>query len=103
MIKNKGCRWLLLFFLFTVFAFPAVATGKTPDPKLVLVNMTRVDFADFNTADYPYLQRLLTQGQVGLAVVRGRAFYSGKGLSGFEPGTFWWSGEPGADAWDDRL
>lgn len=70
MIKNKGCRWLLLFFLFTVFAFPAVATGKTPDPKLVLVNMTRVDFADFNTADYPYLQRLLTRGQVGLAVVR---------------------------------
>ena len=74
MIKNKGYRWLLLFLLIAVFPDPPVATvaatSRNLGSKLILVNLTRVDFADFNTVDYPYLQRLLTQGQVGLAVVR---------------------------------
>lgn len=69
MIKNKGCRWFLFFLLIVVFPLPAAAIGRSPAAKLVLVNLTRVDFADFDTADYPCLQRILTQGQVGLVVV----------------------------------
>lgn len=70
MIKNKGCRWFIFLFLPAVLALSPPVAGQAPGARLVLVNVTRVDFTDFNTADYPYLQRLLTEGQVGLAVVR---------------------------------
>ncbi|NLM37706.1 MAG: hypothetical protein GX202_06235, partial [Firmicutes bacterium] len=70
MIKNVGYRWFSLLFSLAVLTFSIPVAAQVPAAKLVMVNLTRVDFSDFNTADYPYLQWLLTEGQVGLVMLQ---------------------------------
>ncbi|HEY8392922.1 MAG TPA: hypothetical protein VIL83_09360 [Capillibacterium sp.] len=66
--KKFGYGLLLVFILYVCFPFSVA--GAPPGAKLILVNLTRVAFPDFDTGDYPYLQRLLTEGQIGLVSVR---------------------------------
>lgn len=70
MINKKGCSLFLVICFLVFFPLTAGAHGEPAGAKVVLANLTRVDFADFNTGDYPHLQRLLTQGHVGLVTVR---------------------------------
>lgn len=68
--KRLGSCWLLVLILAVVAPFFATVTGAPPRRRLILVNLTRVAFSDFDTGDYPHLQQLLTEGQIGLVSVR---------------------------------
>ncbi|HHT48376.1 MAG TPA: hypothetical protein GXZ98_03670 [Firmicutes bacterium] len=82
MIKGKGkkryridwqrpdLRLGLILFLLVLAVQPVAGAGPPPRAKLILVNLTRVAFADFDTGNYPHLQQLLTEGQLGLVSVR---------------------------------
>lgn len=69
MIRIRRYCCFLLLLLWLLLGTAGVAKAN-PDPKLVLVVLTRVDFTDLGRGDYPYFQRLLAQGQVGLVSIR---------------------------------
>ena len=68
MVRTRRCRYILLMILWLFLAAGEVKADA--GPKLLLVVLTRVDLKELGTGNYPYFQRVLTQGQVGLVSIR---------------------------------
>lgn len=69
-LKQKHCLWLICLLLLLLRPASVEADEQAQEPKLILLNLARVDFSDLTTPLYPNFEFLLANGGVGLISTR---------------------------------